>query len=144
MTLTAPPPTGLDRAAAEPARAARPRRRLAGSGTATRTLISAVDLRRHRVAYFAVLALALVTFSLVFLFPVYWMVTGAVKSPAEFAEAVPTWWPHSWHPETYATAWTNMRIAKYFANTVMYALGGWIFCLVVDVLAAYALSKLKP
>lgn len=37
-----------------------------------------------------------------------------------------------------------MRIAKYFINTVLYALGGWLFCLVVDVLAAYALAKLKP
>jgi multiple sugar transport system permease protein len=96
------------------------------------------------VAYFVVLGLTLVVFSLVFLFPLYWMVVSAVKSPAEYALSNPTWIPHSWHPDTYSDAWNQMRIAHFFGNTVFYALGGWIICLVVDVLVAYALSKLKP
>ena len=37
-----------------------------------------------------------------------------------------------------------MRIAKYFTNTVLYAIGGWLIALVLDVGIAYALSKLKP
>jgi multiple sugar transport system permease protein len=137
MTITAPPRA---RPAVAPAPAPR-RTRVSGRG---RTLLSAADLRRHRVAYAVVLGLTLLVFSLVFLFPLYWMVTGAVKSPAEFAQSVPTWIPQSWHPENYATAWTTMRIARYFGNTVLYALGGWLVCLVVDVLAAYALSKMRP
>jgi multiple sugar transport system permease protein len=143
MTLTAPPPTqvaGVTPAARPPRR----RRRNAETGTAPRTLISAVDLRRHRVAYFVVLGFVLVVFSLVFLFPLYWMITGAVKSPSEFALSTPTWIPHSWHPGTYADAWTQMQIAKYFTNTVFYALGGWLIILVIDLLVAYALSKMKP
>jgi len=142
MTLTAPPPTPVTGAAPAPL-PPRNRRRV-GSSTAPRTLISAVDLRRHRVAYFVVLGLTLLVFSLVFLFPLYWMVTSAVKSPAEYALSTPTWIPQSWHPGTYADAWNQMQIAKYFANTVFYAGGGWLLVLVVDVLVAYALSKLKP
>jgi len=137
MTLTAPP-RPAPAVAAPPAPAKRP------GAAGPRTLISAADLRRHRVAYVVVLGLTLLVFSLVFLFPLYWMVTGAVKSPAEFAQSVPTWIPRTWHPENYATAWTNMRIARYFGNTVQYALGGWLVCLAVDVLAAYALSKMRP
>lgn len=110
----------------------------------TRTLVSEISLRRHRLAYLTVLGLALLAFALVFLFPMYWMVTGALKEPAEFARTNPTLIPESWHPETYATAWTTMRIAHYFANTVLYALGGWLFSLAADVLLAYALSKLDP
>ncbi|WP_236718267.1 carbohydrate ABC transporter permease [Actinoplanes sp. TFC3] len=140
MTLTAPPQTP---ASAPPVQPAPMKNRKSGE-PAVRTLISVVDLRRHRKLYFAVLGVTLVVFALVFLFPLYWMVTSAVKSPAEYAQSTPTLIPQSWHPGTYATAWTNMQIAKYFTNTVFYALGGWLISLLVDVGVAYALSKLKP
>lgn len=143
MTLTAPPPTEVAGTAPTPLPPRR-KRRAASSSAGTRTLISAVDLKRHRVAYFVVLGLTLLVFTLVFLFPLYWMVTSAVKSPAEYALSTPTFIPRSWHPETYAEAWNQMQIAKYFVNTVFYAVGGWLISLVVDVLVAYALSKLKP
>ncbi|MFI5936367.1 carbohydrate ABC transporter permease [Actinoplanes sp. NPDC051494] len=141
MTLTAPPRTPAGTA---PVPVPKKRSRKAGGEPASRTLISVVDLRRHRTLYFVVLGLTLMVFTLVFLFPLYWMITGALKSPAEFARSTPTLIPESWHPDTYATAWTNMKIAKYFTNTVFYALGGWIIALVVDIGVAYALSKLKP
>ncbi|UQU66689.1 carbohydrate ABC transporter permease [Couchioplanes caeruleus] len=143
MTLTAPTqtPAGPVPPAPAPPRRKRP---VGTTGTASRTLISAVDLQRHRTLYFLALGATLLVFTLVFLFPLYWMVTSAVKSPAEYAQSTPTFIPESWHPETYATAWTNMRIAKYFTNTVFYAVGGWLISLIVDVGVAYALSKLKP
>jgi multiple sugar transport system permease protein len=140
VTLTAPPQTP----AVTPQVTSAAAKKTRNSGPAARTLISVVDLRRHRKLYFVILGLTLVVFTLVFLFPLYWMITSAVKSPAEYARSTPTLIPESWHPGTYATAWTNMQIAKYFSNTVFYAFGGWIISLVVDVGVAYALSKLKP
>lgn len=112
----------------------------------TRTLISEGTIRhgRGRVVYLATLTLVTVTFVLVFFFPLYWMVTGALKEPAELALRTPTLVPESFHPETYTKAWTELQIARYFVNTAFYALGGWLFQLVVDVAAAYALSKLRP
>ncbi|MFY1634323.1 carbohydrate ABC transporter permease [Solwaraspora sp. WMMB335] len=120
-----------------------PKRRTA---PATRTLISDTQLRRGhgRIGYVVVLTLVLVVFVLVFLFPVYWMVTSAVKAPAEFARTPPTFVPESFHPDTYVLAWQHMRIPRYFLNTVYYALGGWLIQLAVAVSAAYALSKLRP
>ncbi|MEV4702265.1 carbohydrate ABC transporter permease [Actinoplanes sp. NPDC049316] len=143
MTLTAPPQSPAGTAPPRPVPARR-KRHIGATGSASRTLISTVDLQRHRRLYFLALGATLVVFTLVFLFPLYWMVTSAVKSPAEYAQSTPTFIPQSWHPETYATAWTNMRIAKYFTNTVFYAVGGWLLSLLVDVGVAYALSKLKP
>ncbi|SRR6266536_1513585 len=115
-------------------------------GTATRTLISDVELGRgrNRVIYYAVLTVATVLFALVFIFPLYWMVSSALKSPVEFAQPSPTYVPNSFHPENYTDAWSQLRIAHYFGNTVVYALGGWLIQLAVDVTAAYALSKLRP
>jgi multiple sugar transport system permease protein len=72
------------------------------------------------------------------------MVIGALKSPVEFAQPTPTYVPHSLHPENYAQAWSQLRIARYFGNTVLYAVGGWLIQLTIDVAAAYALSKLRP
>ncbi|MGW4940130.1 carbohydrate ABC transporter permease [Actinoplanes sp. NPDC004185] len=143
MTLTAPPQTPISGATPAPVPPRR-KRRLAGTNPATRTLISSVDLQRHRGLYFTVLGLTITVFVLVFLVPLYWMFASAVKSPAEYALSTPTFIPHSWHPENYATAWDNMRIAKYFTNTVLYAAGGWLIALIFDVGVAYALSKLKP
>jgi multiple sugar transport system permease protein len=143
MTLTAPPQQALTEVAAAPAAPAR-RRSRRGPERGTRTLISEVDLNRHRVAYVVAVTVTMLVFAAAFLYPLYWMATSALKSPVEFAQAVPTVVPESFHPENYATAWTNMRIGKFFLNTVFYALGGWLIQLVVDVAVAYALSKLRP
>lgn len=116
------------------------------SSTAGRTLISDLELGRGRarIIYFTVLTVLTVLFAGVFIFPLYWMVTGALKSPAEAGLPNPTYFPRSFHPETYRDAWSQLQIAKYFVNTVWYAVGGWAIQLVVDVAAAYALSKLRP
>jgi multiple sugar transport system permease protein len=114
--------------------------------TAQRTLISPASLRtrRGRAGYLTVLTLTLVVFLLVFCFPLYWMITGAVKEPAELALPTPTFLPRSVHPESYVDAWGKLRIAHYFLNTVYFALGGWLLQLTFDVAVAYALSKLRP
>jgi multiple sugar transport system permease protein len=111
-----------------------------------RTLISDVALRRPRtrVVYFAVLAVTTVAVAAVFLYPLYWMATAGLKTPADFAAQSVTVLPKHPSLDAYADAWDHMRIPHFFLNTVYYALGGWLVQLVVDVSAAYALSKLRP
>jgi multiple sugar transport system permease protein len=146
MTLTAPPATPLPAAPAPKAASARRTKAFGGDTGGTRTLISASELSRGRgrVLYFAVLSLVTLLFLAVFIFPLYWMVTSAVKEPAEYALNPPTLVPESFEPENYAIAWDRMRIAKFFANTAIYAFGGWLLVLTFDVAVAYALSKLRP
>jgi multiple sugar transport system permease protein len=83
-------------------------------------------------------------FAAVFLFPVYWMFTAALETPAQFAAATPTLIPHDPHLGAYRDAWQQMNIAHFFLNTVYYAACGWLVQIAVDVSAAYALSKLRP
>ena len=143
MTLTAPPQQGLTEVAVAPAGPSG--RRWSRSRTPeARTLISAVDLRRHRVGYLVALTVTMLLFAVAFLYPLYWMATSALQTPAEYADGKAFLIPSSWHVENYLTAWTSMRMGKFFLNTAFYALGGWLIQLVVDVAAAYALSKLKP
>jgi len=112
----------------------------------TRTLISHAQLTRGRgkAIYWTLLAVVVVTFTLVFIGPLYWMVTGALKSGQEIAQTPPTLFPKDPQPQNYIDAWTNLNLAKLLFNTFYYAAGALLFQLVLDTAAAYALSKLRP
>lgn len=112
----------------------------------TRGLVSEQALKRprNRVIYYVVLAATVVVFAAVFIYPVYWMATAALRTPAQFAARSTTLVPESPHLTAYRQAWSQMNIAHFFLNSVYYAVGGWLVQMVVDVSAAYALSKLRP
>ncbi|MFJ9009011.1 carbohydrate ABC transporter permease [Streptomyces canus] len=112
----------------------------------TRTLISPATLARPRgrAAYWTVFTTVVVLFALAFLFPVYWMVTGAMKSPDEVTRTPPTLVPEQWHLGGYTDAWDLMQLPQHLWNTVVQAAGAWAFQLVLCTAAAYALSRLRP
>ncbi|WP_458246580.1 carbohydrate ABC transporter permease [Streptomyces sp. MAI_2237] len=112
----------------------------------TRTLISPAVLARPRgrALYWSVFTAVVLLFALAFLFPVYWMVTGAMKSPDEIARTPPTLVPQRWHLGGYTDAWDLMQLPQHLWNTVVQAAGAWACQLVFCTAAAYALSKLRP
>jgi multiple sugar transport system permease protein len=112
----------------------------------TRTLISPARLSRPRArrTYLLLVAATVLLFTLVFTGPLYWMVTGGLKTGQEVAQVPPTLYPR--HPDThnYFEAWTALSLGRLLWNTVVYAFGALAFQLVFDVAAAYAFSKLRP
>jgi len=112
----------------------------------TRTLISRSQLTRGRgkVIYWTLLILVVGGFTLIFIGPLYWMITGALKSGQEIAQTPPTLFPKDLQPQNYADAWNRLDLAKLLFNTFYYAIGALVFQLVLDTAAAYALSKLRP
>ncbi|MFE3849979.1 carbohydrate ABC transporter permease [Streptomyces griseorubiginosus] len=112
----------------------------------TRTLVSPAALARPRgrAAYWTVFTTVVALFALAFLFPVYWMVTGAMKSPDEVTRTPPTLLPEQWHLGGYTDAWDLMQLPQHLWNTVVQAAGAWAFQLVLCTAAAYALSRLNP
>jgi len=114
--------------------------------TATRTLISPGRLNRPggKRIYWTLVVLIVLVFSFVFLGPLYWMVTGGLKTGQEIAQVPPTLIPQ--HPQlsNYADAWTEIGLARLILNTLYYAFGALAFQLVLDVAAAFAFSKLRP
>ncbi|NIK54406.1 carbohydrate ABC transporter permease [Kribbella shirazensis] len=111
-----------------------------------RTLVSPQSLRtpRGRIVYWTILTLTVVGFTGAFVFPLYWMVTGALKSPDELAQIPPSFFPKTFDFQVYADAWEQLQLGVFLKNTALYAGGAWLFTLAVDVTAAYALSKLRP
>jgi multiple sugar transport system permease protein len=111
-----------------------------------RTLASPMSLRsrRGRIVYWTLFGTVLVLFVLAFLFPIYWMVTGATKSTPELVRTPPTLVPQDFQPGNYLSAWSNMNLGRYLLNTVVQAGGAWLLQIVLCTAAAYALSKLRP
>ncbi|MEG8278987.1 carbohydrate ABC transporter permease [Streptomyces sp. AHA2] len=112
----------------------------------TRTLVSPAVLARPRgkAVYWTVFTGVVLLFALAFLFPVYWMVTGAMKSADEVARTPPTLVPEDWRLTGYTDAWDLMQLPTHLWNTVVQATGAWLFQLVFCTAAAYALSRLRP
>ncbi|MFD6190722.1 carbohydrate ABC transporter permease [Streptomyces sp. NPDC060275] len=112
----------------------------------TRTLISPAQLARPRgkALYWVVFGLVVALFTVVFLGPMYWMVSSGFKDTQEVVQTPPTLVPESFQPDNYAQAWNVMDLASLLGNTLFYAFGALAFQLVFDVAAAYSLSKLRP
>ncbi|MFF3637965.1 carbohydrate ABC transporter permease [Streptomyces sp. NPDC002250] len=112
----------------------------------TRTLISPSRLARPRgrFLYWTVFVLVVAAFVLVFLGPLYWLASSGVKDPQEVIRTPPTLVPRSFTPGNYTHAWDVMDLARLLLNTTFYAFGALACQLVLDVAAAYSLSKLRP
>ena len=82
--------------------------------------------------------------ALIVLFPFYWMVLTSVKSYSAYnAEFIPQLFTLSPTLQNYLDAFTQVPLADYFLNTVIFTLATTALMLVVTVLAAFAFSRLN-
>ena len=88
--------------------------------------------------------LGLALWALIVLFPFYWMVLTSVKSYSAYnAEFIPQLFTLSPTFQNYLDAFTQVPLADYFLNTVIFTLVTTALMLVVTVLAAFAFSRLN-
>ncbi|ACZ88169.1 carbohydrate ABC transporter permease [Streptosporangium roseum] len=147
VTVQPSPPAPSRRPDSAPVKAGRgTRRRRKEAAPQFRGVVSPHTLKtpRGRVIYWIVLVTVVVGFTAAFVFPLYWMVTGALRSPGELAQMPPSFFPESLDFAVYAEAWEQLNLGEFLGNTLLYAGGALLFTLAVDVTAAYALSKLRP
>ena len=82
--------------------------------------------------------------ALVVLFPFYWMVLTSFKNYGAYnAEYVPQLFTLSPTIENYVSAFTEVPLARYFANSVIFTVVTTLIMLVVTVLAAFAFARLE-
>lgn len=99
--------------------------------------------RRKRVTQ-ALLYLLLAVWAVVVLFPFYWMVLTSIKSYSAYnSEYVPSFFTLSPTLQNYRDAFTAVPLARYFANTILFAVGTTALMLLVTILAAYAFARLQ-
>lgn len=89
---------------------------------------------------YALLAL----WALIVLFPFYWMLLTSVKSYGSYnAEYIPKLYTTSPTLQNYADAFTQVPLARYFANTLLFTAATTALMLVVTILSAYAFARLS-
>ena len=86
----------------------------------------------------------LVVWALIVLFPFYWMLLTSVKSYSTYnAEFIPQLFTANPTFRNYLDAFTQVPLADYFLNTVIFTLATTAIMLVVTVLAAFGFSRLQ-
>lgn len=105
--------------------------------------IEAAAKRKMRVRTFFI-GLLLTLWAILVLFPFYWMLLTSVKSYGSYnSEYIPKLF--TLHPtlENYASAFSQVPLARYFLNTLIFTVITTGLMLVVTVLAAFAFSRLR-
>ena len=111
---------------------------------------------RTRV-YRVICAILLIVLALLFLFPLYWIITGAFKTGTDIYAKTPSLWPTSWTTDNFAKLFT-FRSAPLFdilgikgptvpgairwlLNTVFMAVSAMLLTCITAAMAGYALAK---
>jgi len=81
--------------------------------------------------------------SAAFLFPLYWALITAFKSPAEANATPPTLFPAEFHPENFATAWTAQPFTRYLVNSVIVTTLAVIGMTLSSALVAYGFARFE-
>jgi multiple sugar transport system permease protein len=87
--------------------------------------------------------LVLILGSAIMVFPYFWMISSAFKSPAEVATTPPTWIPSSFRLKNFGYVMETIPLGQYFINSLTTT----IFCVSIStltsILAAFAFSRLR-
>ena len=98
---------------------------------------------RNRALKFITYAL-LTVWAILVLFPFYWMVLTSVKSYSAYnSEWIPQLYTLSPTLQNYVDAFTQVPLAGYFTNTIIFTLITTALMLIVTVLAAFAFARLN-
>ena len=105
--------------------------------------IEAAAKRKTRIRTFFI-GLLLTLWAILVLFPFYWMLLTSVKSYGSYnSEYIPKLFTLYPTLENYASAFSQVPLARYFLNTLIFTVITTGLMLVVTVLAAFAFSRLR-
>jgi len=100
--------------------------------------------RTRRTVVRAVTYALLALWALLVLFPYYWMLLTSVKSYSSYnAEYVPAFFTLNPTLENYASAFTQVPLARYFMNSIVFTVVTTALMMLVIVPAAFAFARLQ-
>lgn len=94
-----------------------------------------------RTASSKIATLFVILMGLVFSFPLYWMITGSLKTNAQNMKIPPFFMPPSPTFDAYFAMFKYGSIERWFFNSVLSALGVAVLTLILASTAAYSLAK---
>ena len=106
------------------------------------------------VAYKVFSLVVLIILAFLFIFPLYWIITGMFKPPAAINSPTPQWWPQEWVLRNIKELFSRrtaplfgeiaLRVpgaARWMVNTVFMAVMAMILTCITAAMAGYALAK---
>ncbi|GHH99547.1 carbohydrate ABC transporter permease [Neobacillus kokaensis] len=93
--------------------------------------------RVHKTFIYALLIL----FSLLFLAPLFWMVTTSLKGPDELYQFPPKWIPSVFHFENFKNAWISQPFTQFLMNSVTVTVLATLGQVVSSSLVAYGFAR---
>lgn len=84
----------------------------------------------------------LIIWGLIFLVPLYWMLSLSIKG-AQQAASDPWGLPAEVHFENFAAAWDRINVPLLLKNSFIYTAGALVICLAVSVMIAYAITRMR-
>lgn len=94
--------------------------------------------------YNAVNTTLLTLFSLIMLYPLFFILIASISEPYDVAKGLVTFWPKGFTLEAYENIFTqNEMVWVGYFNTVIYTVGGTLYNLLLTIPAAYVLTKKK-
>lgn len=97
----------------------------------------------NKIIYFAIIAI-LVLLSVIVVVPMVWILLSGFKDVQEMYEIPTRFFPKKIELSKLGRIWNEMKFYKFYLNTFIMAGGSVAATVIVDGLAGYTLSKLRP
>lgn len=108
--------------------------------------LSSLNQNRHRLEKTlnqVLLYIGMVLFLFVILLPFYWIVISSFTPKFQMFSIPPRWFPSQITFENYVNLTRNIPFFRYYANSLLFALGSAFVSVLLAFLAAYALARVK-
>lgn len=99
--------------------------------------------RKTQAAYWILFGILFVI-AMICLVPIIWLALTSFKSVNEIYAAQVTFFPKSISLDKVARVWSKMNFIKYYGNSLILCIGDIVFDIVINGLAGYVLSRLRP
>ncbi len=97
--------------------------------------------RRRKKIKAAVQTFFAFIFTLIVIFPLYWMLISSLKSTNELLLSSPTFFPMELHFESYVTIFQKFPMGRFMLNTLIVTVSCTVLKVVIGVMAAYAFAR---
>lgn len=99
---------------------------------------------KKKITPFGVITIILLSIlTIIFVFPFYWIMTGAFKSQPDTIKIPPQWWPTAPTMENFKQLLIQNPAGKWLFNSIFIALVTMILVCITSSLAGYVLAKKK-
>lgn len=104
--------------------------------------LSAYSIKKTNPVVKVIIYILLAIWTIINLFPLYWMFTFSLKTNPEIYGINVIGLPKEWHWEFYGLAMQRVNMLKLFGNSLLIAVASIAITIVVSLMATYALTRL--